>query len=356
MLARMALLGARRAGPGAAVLDAEARAGAASGGSAVGGVAARRRAGPRRLGEHGPRGRRRRPRATARSPGPGGSSPGSGRATRSRCSWPRTGSGRWSTRRASTWPRSTQALAVGAARAGLERPAGGRRPRRSASSSGPATRRATSSSSPTASASPGGPASRRAGPSSATSATGCPSRRGSGPLDFGRDDGRGRRRAPTARSSALELSRAAVTPGLPMTVTADGRQRRPRPADAADRAARRRPARAGHGPGGRADPGGRAGLGDVPRDARRPRRPPAHRPARRGRRPAAGRRRGGRPVEVAPALPVLLVDGEPGREPLGGETDFLRIALAPTGDDTPQVKATVVDAEASRPNRSRVSA
>ncbi len=30
------------------------------------------------------------------------------------------------------------------------------------------------------------------------------------------------------------------------------------------------------------------------------------------------------PVEVAAALPVLLVNGEPGVEPLSGETDFLR--------------------------------
>jgi len=51
-------------------------------------------------------------------------------------------------------------------------------------------------------------------------------------------------------------------------------------------------------------------------------------------------------VEVAPALPVVLVDGEPGREPFTGETDFLRAALAPTGDDTPQVKATVVTPDA----------
>jgi hypothetical protein len=48
------------------------------------------------------------------------------------------------------------------------------------------------------------------------------------------------------------------------------------------------------------------------------------------------------PVEVAAALPVLLVDGEPGLEPLRGATDFLRAALAPTGDDAPQVRATVV--------------
>jgi hypothetical protein len=49
-----------------------------------------------------------------------------------------------------------------------------------------------------------------------------------------------------------------------------------------------------------------------------------------------------RPIEVIPALPVLLVDGEPGREPLSSETDFLRAALAPTGDGTPQVAASVV--------------
>ena len=48
------------------------------------------------------------------------------------------------------------------------------------------------------------------------------------------------------------------------------------------------------------------------------------------------------PIEVAPAVPVLLVDGEPSSEPFRSETDFLRAALAPTGDDTPQVRARVV--------------
>jgi hypothetical protein len=47
-------------------------------------------------------------------------------------------------------------------------------------------------------------------------------------------------------------------------------------------------------------------------------------------------------VEVTPALPVLLVDGKPALEPLSGATDFFRAALAPAGDDTPQVCATVV--------------
>ena len=50
-------------------------------------------------------------------------------------------------------------------------------------------------------------------------------------------------------------------------------------------------------------------------------------------------------VEVAPALGVLLVDGEPGREPLSGETDFVRAALVPSGDDTPQARATVIGPE-----------
>ncbi|MEO6807822.1 MAG: hypothetical protein ABI353_01735, partial [Isosphaeraceae bacterium] len=50
------------------------------------------------------------------------------------------------------------------------------------------------------------------------------------------------------------------------------------------------------------------------------------------------------PVEVTAALPVLLVDGEPGLEPFSNETDFLRAALAPTGDDAPQVRASVVKA------------
>jgi hypothetical protein len=47
-------------------------------------------------------------------------------------------------------------------------------------------------------------------------------------------------------------------------------------------------------------------------------------------------------VDVAPALGVLLVDGEPGREPLSGETDFVRAALVPSGDDTPQARASVI--------------
>lgn len=49
-----------------------------------------------------------------------------------------------------------------------------------------------------------------------------------------------------------------------------------------------------------------------------------------------------RAVTVVPAIPVLLVDGEPGLEPLSSETDFLRAALAPRGDNAPPVTTTVL--------------
>ena len=48
------------------------------------------------------------------------------------------------------------------------------------------------------------------------------------------------------------------------------------------------------------------------------------------------------PVQVTSAVPVLLVNGEPGVEPLSGETDFLRAALAPSEDDTPQFRVKVI--------------
>ncbi len=44
----------------------------------------------------------------------------------------------------------------------------------------------------------------------------------------------------------------------------------------------------------------------------------------------------------------LLVDGEPGSEPLSGETDFLRAALAPAGAETLQIKARTVRSDAFR--------
>ncbi len=52
-----------------------------------------------------------------------------------------------------------------------------------------------------------------------------------------------------------------------------------------------------------------------------------------------------RAIEVTAALPVLLVDGEPGVEPLSSETDFLRAALAPNGADAIPITARVVRAD-----------
>jgi hypothetical protein len=46
-----------------------------------------------------------------------------------------------------------------------------------------------------------------------------------------------------------------------------------------------------------------------------------------------------RAIEVTAALRVLLVDGDPGTEPLSSETDFLRAALAPAGADRLQTDA-----------------
>ncbi|WP_169977637.1 BatA domain-containing protein [Tautonia rosea] len=50
-------------------------------------------------------------------------------------------------------------------------------------------------------------------------------------------------------------------------------------------------------------------------------------------------------VEVAEALPVRLVDGDPGDRPMTGATDFLRVALMPLGDEAPQFQASVLRPE-----------
>ena len=51
-------------------------------------------------------------------------------------------------------------------------------------------------------------------------------------------------------------------------------------------------------------------------------------------------------VQVVKAIPVLLVDGEPGVEPFSGDTDFLRAALAPSDDETPQFRVRVITQKA----------
>ena len=48
-------------------------------------------------------------------------------------------------------------------------------------------------------------------------------------------------------------------------------------------------------------------------------------------------------VTVADALPVLLVDGDPGADPTRRETFFAKAALSATANETPWVRATVVD-------------
>jgi hypothetical protein len=61
-----------------------------------------------------------------------------------------------------------------------------------------------------------------------------------------------------------------------------------------------------------------------------------------GRDPMPANDRASTLLTVASALPVLIVEGEPGRGPLEGASGFLRAALAPSGDDSPAVSVTVV--------------
>lgn len=154
---------------------------------------------------------------------------------------------------------------------------------------------------------------------------------------------------PNATVGPPRVSRALVTPGLPLTVTSELRN-------------------AGPGPirrtvdllvDGRVVPGLSQTLGPIPEGGRAPLvfktalpTPGSHLVT-----VALGGEDDGLPaddsasvaVDVAPALPVLLVDGEPGREPLTSETDFLRAALAPRDDDTPRVQAQVVPIDQFRP-------
>jgi len=149
---------------------------------------------------------------------------------------------------------------------------------------------------------------------------------------------------PDGSVGPLELSRAVLTPGLPVEVTA---------------------AIANAGPGpmtravelvvdGRPVPGTSRVLGPVPAGGKLPvtfraefDRPGSHLVAVRlapDSDPLPVDDEAARPVTVASALAVLLVDGEPGLEPLSGEVDFLRAALAPTGDPSPLVRASTVAA------------
>jgi hypothetical protein len=147
---------------------------------------------------------------------------------------------------------------------------------------------------------------------------------------------------PDGSVGPLELSRAVLTPGLPVEVTANI-------------------ANAGPGPMTRAVslvvdgsivPGSSRVVGPLPSGGKIPvtfraefARAGSHLVAVRlapGPDPLPVNDESARPVAVASALAVLLVDGEPGLEPLSGEVDFLRAALAPTGDPSPLVKAATV--------------
>jgi hypothetical protein len=148
--------------------------------------------------------------------------------------------------------------------------------------------------------------------------------------------------SPNGSVATLELSRGMVVPGLPLTVAATvanagpGPMTRPiellidgQPAPGTGQIVGPIP------PGGQAPVTFRVTLDEPGGHLLTARLAPADDPM-------PGDDESSRPVDVAAALPALLVDGEPGLEPLSGETDFLRAALAPTGDDSPQVKAVVV--------------
>jgi len=151
---------------------------------------------------------------------------------------------------------------------------------------------------------------------------------------------------PNGSVAPLELSRGLITPNLPITVTTAV-------------------ANAGPGPltrtaellvDGQAVPGSAQVVGPIPAGGKAPlsfkasiAAPGSHALAVRlagGDDALPGDDEAACAVEVTAALPVLLVDGEPGAEPLSSETDFLRAALAPAGAETLQAQARVVRADA----------
>ena len=167
-------------------------------------------------------------------------------------------------------------------------------------------------------------------------------------LDFGRDDGPAEDGA-DGSIVGLDVSRAALVPGLPASVTATVANAGPGPLTRPiELLVDGQPARGTSqmiGPipaGGRASATFRVTLDDPGSHLLTARLAAADDPM-----PIDDE--ASRPVEVTSAIPALLVDGEPGREPLGGEVDFLRIALAPGGDDAPTVKTSVVDANGLTP-------
>ena len=142
-------------------------------------------------------------------------------------------------------------------------------------------------------------------------------------LDFGRDDGPAEDGA-DGSVVGLDVSRGALVPGLPETVTATVANAGPGPLTRPiEFLIDGQPARGTSqmiGPipaGGRASATFRVTLDDPGSHLLTVRLAAADDPM-----PSDDE--ASRPVEVTSAIPVLLVDGEPGREPLGGEVDFLR--------------------------------
>jgi hypothetical protein len=150
---------------------------------------------------------------------------------------------------------------------------------------------------------------------------------------------------PNGSVGPLAVSRALVTPGLPIEITTTLENAGPGPLTRTAELLE----------DGRPVPGSAQVVGPIPAGGRAPlafrtslASPGAHLLAVRlvgGDDALPGDDEAAIPVEVASALPVLLVNGEPGLEPLSSETDFLRAALAPSGDDTPQVLTTVITPE-----------
>jgi len=164
-------------------------------------------------------------------------------------------------------------------------------------------------------------------------------------IPFGNDAG-----ADLANASVgpLELSRGLITPHLPITVVTSVSNGGPSPLTrTAELLVDGQPVRGMAQVVGPIPPGGRAPLSfKTSIEA-----PGSHALTVRltgGEDALKGDDESARAVEVTAALPVLLVDGEPGTEPLSGETDFLRAALAPLGAETLQIKALTVRSDAFR--------
>jgi len=155
---------------------------------------------------------------------------------------------------------------------------------------------------------------------------------------------------PNGAVGPLSVSRSLVTPGLPITITTTLSNAGPGPLSrTAELLVDDRP-----------EPGSAQVVGPIPAGGKTPLRFRTSLPNS-GPHLLAVRLTGGDdalpgddeaaiPIDVSGALPVLLVDGEPGLQPLSGETDFLRAALSPTGDETPQVRATVLPLDALTPD------